>query len=46
VASSGDAVSLRCWMMTWRAQWLVVGGCMVVVEVAAGMCHSKAVVVE
>ena len=44
VANSGDAATSRCELMTWRAQWLVVGGCMVAVEVAVGVCCSKVVV--
>jgi hypothetical protein len=45
VASSGDAASSRCWLMTWPAQWLVVGGRMVAFEVVVGTHCSKAVVV-
>ena len=44
MANSGDAATSRCELMTWRAQWLVVGGCMVAVEVAVGVCCSKVVV--
>ena len=40
-----DVASSRCWLMTWPAQWLIVGSHMVVFEVVVGTHCSKAVLV-